>query len=318
MKNLAFASIALMFITGCTANQTQLPSQEIKTKTETAQILTEQDRKKIKKDKRGHRARPMSQNRFEHLLEEYNANNDEKITWGEYNDWRQARFNKTDSNGNGSVDAEEYVYEYENRLDQRYEKGRIAQIKFSSKRFDDIDANNNGTIELAEYKASGERVFSRWDTNKDGTANESDPKKADNDKKSKYQWNSKKAISFIRMPSSHSFKGLKSIYDANEDGEVTREEFSNSRRSTFYLTDENRDGKLSADEYLAEFEDRLDQTITSSRRGQIKQTYVRFGALDDNKDNKMTFEEFQISGKRIFTRWDKNDDNLVSTADIGE
>jgi len=315
MKKLAFASIALIVITGCTANQTMSPSPEAVAKTATAQNLTEQDRKKVKKDKRGHHARPMSQNRFEHLLEEYNANNDDKITWGEYNDWRQARFNKTDSNANGSVGPEEYVYEYENRLDQRYEKGRVAQIKLSSKRFDDIDKNNNGTIELAEYKASSDRIFSRWDTNNDGTANESDPK---SDQKSKYQWYSKKSISFIRMPSSHTFKGLKSIFDANEDGEVSREEFSNSRRSTFYLTDENRDGKLSADEYLAEFEDRLDQTINSNRRGQIKQTYVRFGALDDNKDNKMTFEEFQISGKRIFTRWDKNDDNLISTADIGE
>jgi len=90
------------------------------------------------------------------------------------------------------------------------------------------------------------------------------------------------------------------------------------RRSAFYLTDENKDGVLSSDEYLAEFEDRIDQTVNKSRRGSIKQTYVRFNALDDNKDQKMTFAELQISGKRIFTRWDKNDDGVISSDDITE
>ena len=112
-------------------------------------------------------------------------------------------------------------------------------------------------------------------------------------------------------------KGLLSIYDANEDKAVSNSEFTNERRSVFYLTDANKDGVLSSEEYLAEFEDRIDLTVDKSRRGQIKQTYVRFGALDDNKDNKMTFDEFQLSGKRIFTRWDKNEDGVISSADVG-
>ncbi len=316
MKKTAFSAIALIFITGCTAIQTQAPLEE--TITKAAQTLTEKDREKMKKDNRGHQARPMRLSRFKQLLEEYNANGDEKITWGEYNDWRQARFNKTDTNNNGTVDAEEYVYEYENRLDERYEKGRIAHIKQTEQRFNALDKNDNKAIEWAEYEASGNRIFSRWDTNEDGAINDDDPKKGCSDKKSKHQWFSKNPISFIRMPTSHSLKGIMDIYDADEDGSVSTDEFESERRSVFYLTDENRDGELNSDEYLAEFEDRIDQTIDTSRRGQIKQTYVRFGILDDNEDNKMTFAELQLSGKRIFTRWDKNEDGVISTADIGK
>ncbi len=316
MKKIAFASIALIFITGCTVSQTNSPSEN--TVTKTAQTLTEKEREKVKKDTRGHHARSMSQTRFDQLLTKYNVNTDQELTWGEYNDWRQARFNKTDTNDNGTVDAEEYVYEYENRLDERYEKGRVAHINQTAQRFDALDKNENKTIEWIEYEASGNRVFARWDTNENGTINKDDPKPESGKKKSKYQRYSENPISFIRMPTSHSTKGMMNIYDADEDGSVSRDEFDNERRSAFYLTDENRDGKLNSNEYFAEFEDRLDQTIDSNRRGQIKQTYVRFGALDDNEDKRMSFDEFQLSGKRIFTRWDKNEDGLISAADIGE
>jgi len=316
MKNITFASIALVFITGCTASQSPSSVEEVVTKT--AQALTEKDREKVKKDKRGHHARPMSDKRLQQLLVLYSTNDDQKVTWAEYNDWRSARFNLTDSNGDTRVDAEEYVYEFENRLDERYENGRIAHIEQTEKRFNALDNNDNNVIVWTEYETSGRRVFTRWDTNGDGIINSDDPKGAYGDKKSRYQWNSKKPLSYIRMPTSHSLKGMMDIYDANDDGTVSRSEFDSERRSAFYLTDENRDGELSSAEYLAEFEDRVDQTIETSRRGQIKQTYVRFGVLDDNEDNQMTFDEFQLSGKRIFTRWDKNDDGEISSADIGE
>lgn len=239
----------MIFITGCTVSQTNSPSEN--TVTKTAQTLIEKDREKVKKDTRGHHARSMSQTRFDQLLTKYNANTDQKLTWGEYNDWRQARFNKTDSNGNTTVDAEEYVYEYENRLNERYEKGRVAHIKQTEQRFDALDKNDNKTIEWTEYEASGNRVFARWDTNADVTINKDDPKKVNDNKKSKYQRYSENPISFIRMPTSHSTKGMMNIYDADED-------------------------------------------------------------------NRMTFDEFQLSGKRIFTRWDKNEDGIISAADIGE
>lgn len=321
MQRILFTSIALAVLAGCSS--TQQVSQEnqaaesSKVAAANTQTLTQQDRKQAKQDTRGHRAMPMTQARLTWVLNEYNANQDQQLTWAEYNDWRLARFNKTDANDNGTVDAEEYVYEYENRLDARYEQGRQAHVKQTARRFAALDKNKNNRIEWSEYAASGDRIFTRWDTNQDGTINEADPqeKKVSEPRNSRFSNN---PISFIRMPTTHTMKGLLSIYDANDDKAVTADEFTNERRSVFYLADSNKDGVLSSQEYLAEFEDRIDQTINTNRRAQIKQTYVRFAALDDNKDKKMTFDEFQLSGKRIFTRWDKNEDGVISNADVGK
>lgn len=316
MKKIFFISIPLILLGGCTVNQTPPPLEDQAKKT--AQTLTEKDRKKAEKDKRGHRAMPMTKSRLKSLLDEYNSNEDKQISWKEYNDWRQSRFNKTDTNNNNTLNAEEYVYEFENRLDERHEKGRIAHIKQTIQRFHALDKNNDNVITSAEYDVSGNRIFVRWDANKDGKINKDDPKPKYSKKKSTSTWSNKNPISYIKMPTTHSRKGLMKIYNANQDDTISRDEFNSERRSAFYLTDENKDGQLNSDEYLAEFEDRLDQTIETNRRAQIKQTYVRFGVLDSNKDKAMTFDELQISGKRIFTRWDKNKDGIISTDDIGK
>ncbi|WP_370305776.1 hypothetical protein, partial [Thalassolituus sp.] len=265
-------------------------------------------------DDRGQQAIAMTEKRLKSLLEDYTADGDDTVTWAEYNNWRKARFDETDADGNGSVNAEEYVYEFENRLDERYEKGRQAHVEQTKRRFEALDENEDGSIEWSEHLASGERIFTRWDKNDDGIIDDTDNT---DEKKYGNDWGSNNnPISFVRMPTSHNFAGLKEIYDVNEDGAVEKDELINERRSVFYLTDTDKNGVLSEDEYLAEFEDRVDQKINSSRRAQIKQTYVRFGILDDNKDQSMTFDEFQISGKRIFTRWDKNGDGVISAADV--
>lgn len=334
MKKTALTSIALALLSGCMSTHEQNSTEQLvttqQTVTQGSQALSAVERKKAEKDDRGHRARPMTEERFTWLLSQYNADNDKQLTWAEYNDWRQARFNQTDANHNGTIDAEEYVYEFENRLDERYKKGRQAHVKQTNRRFESLDKNDDNVIEWSEYEASGNRIFSRWDTNEDGMINADDPKRKSAKQKSKYakqkkgkkktssSWSSNNPIRYIKMPTTHNMKGLQSIYDANEDGAVSRDEFVNERRSTFYLADVNKDGKLSNAEYLAEFEDRVDQVVDKNRRAEIKQTYVRFNVLDDNKDLKMTFDEFQTSGKRIFTRWDKNKDGLISTDDIGK
>lgn len=316
MKKIASISIAMAILAGCSATQeqTSAPVAEQNTVAQTKATLTKEDRKNAQNDDRGHRAMPMTEKRLAWILEEYKDNGDKQLTWAEYNDFRKQRFDKTDANNSGVVDAEEYVYEFENRLDSRYEQGRKAHVKQTNRRFESLDKNDNASIEWSEYQASGDRIFARWDTNNDGKVDSNDPKKEH--KANGSSWNSRNPVDFIRMPSTHTLKGLKDIYDANKDDVVTADEFNNERRSVFYITDSNKDGGLSQAEYLGEFEDRIDQTVSKSRRASIKQTYVRFNALDDNEDNQLTFEELQISGKRIFVRWDKNQDGVISSADV--
>lgn len=314
MKKIALSSLACVLLTGCLATTSELTAPEVAQKAET---LSAEDTKKAQQDDRGHRPMPMSEKRFANLLKEYNANDDQKVTWAEYNDWRRQRFDHTDANKDGIIDAEEYVYEFENRLDERYEQGRKAHQVQTDRRFTALDKDANALIEWSEYAASGDRIFSAWDKNEDGVINDADP--MDEKRKGRRRdFDNNNPISFIRMPTTHTFKGLLSIYDANEDGAVSADEFNAERRSVFYLADADRSGALSSEEYWNEYEDRLDQTVNASRRGQIKQTYVRFSILDDNSDKQMTFDEMQISGKRIFTRWDKNNDGIISSLDVGQ
>lgn len=61
---------------------------------------------------------------------------------------------------------------------------------------------------------------------------------------------------------------------------------------------------------------RLKPLLEQRREMSLKQTHVRFGILDKNKDQRLTLKEFQEVGIRGFDEWDKNKDGLVNAEDI--
>ncbi|MBB6523592.1 hypothetical protein [Pseudoteredinibacter isoporae] len=329
MKKLLPIAIAVASLSACsqtTPVAEQSSANNAKAAMADSKGLSKTERAKAAKDDRGHRPMPMTEERLARILEDHDASKDSVVSWGEYNDSRRKFFDSVDSNKNGTLDTEEYVYEYEGRLDDRIEKDRKGQVKQTIVRFKALDKDDNEVMTWAEYEASGERTFARWDGNKDNVIDENDPKP-------EYKWKKKKGEkvakadkkkakkkarrrSMIRMPTTHSKKGMFTIYDANEDGKITKDEFVNERRSVFHLADQDKSGDLVLNEYLGEYEDRVDAAIAKTRRAAIKQTYIRFDVLDDNKDKSMTFDELQISGKRIFNRWDKNQDGVISADDI--
>lgn len=255
------------------------------------------------------------------FIHQYDLNQDGALEKDEFNQARRARFDATDSNSNGLVDVKEYIYEYENRLDQKIAEERKAHIKQTGIRFKSLDKNQDWKMVWEEYEASGNRIFSRYDTNKDGQIDASDPKpqprqvQSDENKKKRQQTQKKWENRVVRISSTHSVEGVYQNYDMDSDKIVTRKEFDLQRRATFRQTDENLDGWISEDEYTLEYEDRLDAEIARARRAQIKQTYVRFEVLDKNKDGTITFKEYQLSGSRSFSRWDTNQDGIVSPED---
>ncbi|WP_091742823.1 hypothetical protein [Phenylobacterium immobile] len=123
----------------------------------------------------------------------------------------------------------------------------------------------------------------------------------------------------------HELSAFVSDYDANKDGEVTVAEFDAGRTTRFAATDANSDGWVSATEYLAEYEVRLDAKLAvsdesaedkvSHRQREVRQTHVRFGVLDTDKDGKMSKAEYDASGARAFAQQDRNKDQKISAAD---
>ena len=231
------------------------------------------------------------------FLEQFDADKDGKVSWDQFVAFRKQRYADTDENKDGTVDVEEYTNEYLVRLDARIETERRAQVEQTRVRIKALDTDKDGFISRAEYDASGDRAFAHFEKASDKPEPTSTRRSA------------------LDMPSTHTRAGMLEIYDSNADGKVTRAEYDQGRAEAFARTDQNGDGKLSGDEYLAEFEDRLDRRAASTRESSAAQSKVRFNSLDADKDQRMTWDEYHASGTRMFERTDTNGDRVVDARD---
>ena len=109
-------------------------------------------------------------------------------------------------------------------------------------------------------------------------------------------------------------------FDANRDGVVTRQEYDAVRTQRFTAADTNHDGVLGEDEYVAEFEGRLQQQYAGRAQderyaGSIKQAHVRFKILDSDHDGNLTLAEEIAIAEKTFQRTDTNGDGKIDQAD---
>jgi Ca2+-binding EF-hand superfamily protein len=192
------------------------------------------------------------------------------------------------------------------------EQGRSEQVEQTRRRFAALDSDSNGTVSRAEFDASGERVWSEGQKSRDAKAGNAT---AEADKPADAAARTDRASRRLALPSSHTAEGFLALFDGNGDGQVARDEFDAARTAQFARTDTTHDGALGEDEYLAEYEERLDRHIATVTGGSDRQTRVRFGSMDTDKDGKMTFAEFQVSGKRTFDAADRDHDGTVDGAD---
>jgi len=115
-------------------------------------------------------------------------------------------------------------------------------------------------------------------------------------------------------------------HDERGTGQVTWADFESFRRLRFDATDANGDGVVDVEEYVREFGDRLRQAqrqaddveardVEARVAGAERQTRVRFAALDADHDGRLTFAEYQVSGKRLFDSADRDGNGIVDAAD---
>lgn len=236
------------------------------------------------------------------FIAQYDADGDGRVGWAEFEAARRARFESTDANRDGTVDEAEYVREFDARLRGQLAQERAAQREQTRVRFAALDTDKDGQVSRAEFDAAGERT---WEGGQRALAGNgrAGATRAGN------------AGGLLDMPTSHNAEGFLALYDSDGDGKVGRAEFDRVRAAQFARTDGNQDGVLSLDEYLAEFEQRLDARIVTLTRREDRQVRVRFGVLDSDRDGRMTFAEYQASGKRLFETADRNHDGVVDAAD---
>ncbi len=308
MKTLASVLVVSTMLGGCAA-----PTAKV-------DAVDKQERSKHQADhgaSEGHRAA---------FIDEYDTNSDEQVTHTEFNQSRAAKLKAMDANDNGLVDETEYLDAFAAELEKKISTERKDQVLQTEIRFQSIDKNADGKMTWEEYWASGERTFTHFAKSADGVvtldAKDKEWDAAPNaDQNETIDAEKPKSLadisrpSAIKMPSSHSLEGFIDINDLNGDKQVTADEFRQIRRGIFDETDTGKDGWVNPEEYTLEFTNRLDRQAKQVRTGQMKQAKVRYTVLNTNKDAGISLEEFNVSGERIFSGWDLNDDDKVSLAD---
>ncbi len=250
------------------------------------------------------------------FIAEHDDNADGRVTWQEFETFRRTRFDATDTDRNGTVEEAEYVAEFDARVAAEIERERAAQIEQTKARFAALDTDKSGQVSRAEFDVAGEKT---WQGGQKALASRTSESKAAPEREAKTAAGAQRfdnqRRSRIGMPTSHTAAGFLELYDENGDGKVERAEYERVRDAQFARTDSNGDGQLALDEYLAEFETRVDRRIDALDQGGDRQVHVRFGVLDADKNGHMTFAEYQVSGKRLFETADRNKDGVVDAVD---
>lgn len=245
-------------------------------------------------------------NNVQAFITQHDDDRDGRITAADFAAFRRARFDATDRNHDGSVDEDEYVAEFRQRRQQALEQERSAQAAHGRQRFAALDADGDGQVSRAEFDAAGAQDWARGQAALTAAA-----KAPPGDR----------TLGFDRdgdrpgMPDSQSAEGFLALYDENGDGKVGRKEYAGPRAAQFASADGDRNAALSPDEYRVEFEDRLNRRLTALEQADDRQVHVRFKVLDIDKDQRMTFAEYQASGLRTFARVDRNHDGVVDASD---
>ncbi|MGK6356375.1 hypothetical protein ACMGDH_14260 [Sphingomonas sp. DT-207] len=136
------------------------------------------------------------------------------------------------------------------------------------------------------------------------------------------------AAGFTALPAAaqHAGDAFIAAFDSNGDGSLTRAEYDAARAARFKATDADGDGAFSEEEYVAEFTARFEQQLAKSdrsaekkaeeRQRQIRQTHVRFGVLDTNKDSRIGRDEYDRVAERSFAEQDADKNGIVAANDV--
>jgi hypothetical protein len=108
------------------------------------------------------------------FLATYDTDKDGKVSDAEFRAVRGAQYGTFDLNGDGKVAENEYVGEYSQRLEQDLAERREMQLKQAHVRYGVLDTDEDRNMTLDEFNESGDRIFSRLDSNGDGVVDARD------------------------------------------------------------------------------------------------------------------------------------------------
>ncbi|MEL0658552.1 hypothetical protein V6255_05295 [Psychromonas arctica] len=293
-------------------------------------------------------AKKMKKGKHHHKVDfaKVDVNKDGKITKDEAKRGLLKRFDKIDSDANGSISTTEFAAlekmhkgkgnhkldfgsidaNNDNQITKDEAKGRLL------KGFDKIDSDANGSISTTEFaalekthkgKGNHKLDFGSFDTNSDSKITKDEAKgrlskhfdKIDSDKNGVItQAELLEMQKMQKMQKMHKGKGHKkgnkevsfAKLDANSNGAITKDEAKGRLAKHFDKVDTDANGSITS----AEFE--LVKNMKKGKHGQK----VSFSTLDANKDGAITKDEAK---GRLLSNFDKIDgdaDGKITTQEL--
>ena len=89
------------------------------------------------------------------------------------------------------------------------------------------------------------------------------------------------------------------------------QQFTNDYQDLF-----KANSKVNEQQFIQFEQAQLNKLMKDRREMSLKQTYVRYGILDADKNKKLTLKEFQEIGLKNFAEYDKDQDGIVTVQDI--
>jgi len=103
-------------------------------------------------------------------------------------------------------------------------------------------------------------------------------------------------------------------FDPQDTGAVSWAQFETFRRARYAATDRNGDGSVDKQEYIDEYLQRFDERLAKAREGHLRQTDTRFKALDQDKNGRISRDEFDAAGERTWDGYEKSQDATRESA----
>lgn len=247
---------------------------------------------------RGHRG---GEQRAERLFERFDVNKDGVITQAEIEEVRAQDFAAADTDGNGEISLEEFKAAFMERSNDRM----VRAFQF-------LDSDGDGTVTQAEVDAVANRMFNRLDRDGNGVVERVRGNRGQGAEEGDRQQRADRGERGERGERGGRRGGrggqgamFLSLFDADGNGQVTREDFDAKRAELFALADTNGSGSFTIEEFGP-----LWLALNENRIVNMFQRADADGSLG------ITAEEHDKRLDKLMDRADRNKDGVITKADF--
>ncbi|MDY7025496.1 MAG: hypothetical protein SVC26_04050 [Pseudomonadota bacterium] len=216
--------------------------------------------------------------------------------------------------GKSTLSEDDYADQILAAFEKEADRVVAMNVKQTPVRFGVIDYDQDGFINLGEFQEIGLKSFDTYDANHDGIINSGDEAlyKADKEATSKEYREGIKSV--VNLGSEHSLTGFVQRY-MKKGKPLTQGTYLLEREKHFQRADANEDGVIDVDEYVSEFNVRLEAAREHSQEDFEDYSQDLASVVDSNNDGDIRASEHAAYVTRLFKGFDTNQDGALNKDD---